>query len=382
MFQSRVMDRLEIAYSLSASDNSEFDIVEANTGLILVEDQINEIQTFASDRMIIAETGFLEIFLNNEAPTPVYFDNLKVVQTTGDVVDVTAYYPSGNILSGLSSSGSLAAYNLYKYNAKELQEELSLNWLDYGARMYDPAIGRWWVPDPLAEKYYGISPYAYCNNNPIIYIDPEGETPIALIGAIVGGIEEMVSQTISNGLQNLNDGRGFFNDWGKNMDWADVVISTAEGALAGLTLGGSLVVGGAALKSAVDWTGNDGLQFIGAEKLGLENNNKSLRDAGLDLLGEAVSFGIGKGVGIDKVGFDKGGFGVQMFGTTVKGSFSGVWGYGVQEGKSYLNTVIPQKPIELQGVAITPNGNTKLSPSQDKEVWDTMKRQGYKHWSR
>ena len=63
----------------------------------------------------------------------------------------------------------------YKYNGKEFEEDLGLNTYDYGARNYDPAIGRWFNMDPLAEKYYDKSTYTYAINNPIFFIDPDGK---------------------------------------------------------------------------------------------------------------------------------------------------------------------------------------------------------------
>lgn len=73
--------------------------------------------------------------------------------------------PVGTSLSG----------NRYRYAGKEIMTAASLGWLDFGARMYDSYTGRWLSQDPLAEKYPSISPYAYCANNPMNLVDPEGK---------------------------------------------------------------------------------------------------------------------------------------------------------------------------------------------------------------
>ena len=68
--------------------------------------------------------------------------------------------------------------NRYRYNGKEQLRFEGINLdpglTDYGARYYAPTFGRWTSPDPLADKYYSVSPYAFCNNNPVNFIDPDG----------------------------------------------------------------------------------------------------------------------------------------------------------------------------------------------------------------
>ena len=64
----------------------------------------------------------------------------------------------------------------YQYNGKELQDELDVNWLDYGARMYMADIGRFFAVDNYADKYVDVNPYQYALNNPMYYVDINGDS--------------------------------------------------------------------------------------------------------------------------------------------------------------------------------------------------------------
>lgn len=97
-------------------------------------------------------------------------NNRAVVDQDGNVEEENDYYPFGGLMA--SSTNSVQAY---KYNGKELDTKKGLNWYDYGARMYDPLIGRWHAIDPSSEKYFNWSPYTYCKDNPILRIDIDGK---------------------------------------------------------------------------------------------------------------------------------------------------------------------------------------------------------------
>jgi RHS repeat-associated protein len=67
------------------------------------------------------------------------------------------------------------ATNRYKYNDKEYISDSKL--YDYGARHYDPVVGRWWGVDPKAYLMPAWSPYSFCFNNPLMFVDPDGQIP-------------------------------------------------------------------------------------------------------------------------------------------------------------------------------------------------------------
>jgi RHS repeat-associated protein len=140
----------------------------------------------------------LEDYINNEAQTPVYYDNFTVAATTNNVTEINAYYPYGMIIPGLSLMAAPGKWNGYKYNGKELQKEMGQNRLDYGRRMYDPTIGRFITVDPWAERYYSVSPYIYSFNNPLRFIDPDGRGPLDKIKNMLTKADNWANSVFGN----------------------------------------------------------------------------------------------------------------------------------------------------------------------------------------
>jgi RHS repeat-associated protein len=84
------------------------------------------------------------------------------------------------IMPGRKYTAPSSSYR-YGYNGKENDNEIKGegNQQDYGMRIYDPRLGRWLSQDPIVK--YGISPYQFASNNPINFIDPNGEDEIHFI---------------------------------------------------------------------------------------------------------------------------------------------------------------------------------------------------------
>ena len=122
--------------------------------------------------------GFSPYYYNKD-----HLGNIReVVNMGGTVQQVTNYYPFGAPYADPNAVMG-ATVQSYKYNGKELDRMHGLDTYDYGARQYDPILARWDRVDPLCEKYYGVSPYVYCGDDPLNAIDPDGKKSYLILWA-------------------------------------------------------------------------------------------------------------------------------------------------------------------------------------------------------
>ena len=135
----------------------------------------NVIYENGTAKRLLTDEGYVDLTNN----TYYYYlkdhqgNNRAVVNSSGTVQETNHYYPFGGLFA---TNGSVQDY---KYNGKELDDKTK--WYDYGARHYDAALGRWHVVDPMGDKHYNLSPYNYCLNNPLKFIDPNGEDAVVVV---------------------------------------------------------------------------------------------------------------------------------------------------------------------------------------------------------
>ncbi|MEQ1675669.1 MAG: DUF6443 domain-containing protein [Chitinophagaceae bacterium] len=136
-----------------------------------LKDHFSELQNRA-----VQKNGYVYIYVSNESPVNVFFDNLQVVHTKGPLVEETHYYPFGLTMKGISSKAYVNGFpeNRLKFVSQPFDSEFDLNWYQFRYRNYDPQIARFIQIDPLAAQYVHNTTYAYAENKPINGIDLEG----------------------------------------------------------------------------------------------------------------------------------------------------------------------------------------------------------------
>ena len=101
-----------------------------------------------------------------------HLGSVRKVLSVNKEIQRNGYYAYGGPYGDWNTNADVQPL---KFLGKEWDHQHGLDLYDFGARLYDPAVGRWTTMDPLCEKYYSVSPYAYCHNNPVNRIDPDGK---------------------------------------------------------------------------------------------------------------------------------------------------------------------------------------------------------------
>ena len=202
-----------VTYTYSA-DGRKLRTVHVAGGTTTTTDYAgNVVYENGTQKRMLTETGYVVLTDSKH-----YFyikdhlGNIRVVaDEDGSAKEQNEYYPFG-------LNYTATTYQPYKYNGKELDTKAGLNWYDYGARHYDAALGRFLTVDPLAEKMGAWSPYGYCLNNPMKYVDKDGEVP--WLAGLIGGAVDYAFQVAGNRLSGKSWSESF-----TNVDMRQVAIS-------------------------------------------------------------------------------------------------------------------------------------------------------------
>lgn len=126
--------------------------------------------------------------------------------------------------------------NRFRFNGKEqlVTTTADLGLTDYGARMYSNRLSRWTTPDPLADKYFSTSPYAFSGNNPVNLVDPDGKAIETLwdIASVVSGVKSLIGN-----VRDRNYKAAFGDGVGIAVDAAAVLVPGVPGGVGAIRAG-------------------------------------------------------------------------------------------------------------------------------------------------
>lgn len=188
-------------------------VISDNSGVIQISGPSSQWNSLGTNGNVVCyKTGFIGIWASTLVNSPSYLDNVDVTLYRGNLLEENHYYPYGLTLT--SSTGTYNEKNSYKFIDKRLQSELDLNWYNFGGRQYDMQIGRWTGIDKLATNYTAFSPFVYSVNNPVFYVDHDGNKVYRYDG---------------NKSRTLQDGESFVqSSWTYNKDYNSFALQTGS----------------------------------------------------------------------------------------------------------------------------------------------------------
>ncbi|BFP42647.1 hypothetical protein FGF1_34920 [Flavobacteriaceae bacterium GF1] len=209
---------------------------------------------------------------------------------TPTIIEENNYYPFGLEHKGYNNQINGVENNYMTYSGKELDESLGLNWLDFGFRNYDASIGRWMSIDPLAEKYYDKSGYNYAFNNPVFFVDPDGQevdvtellrkngkNELFLLINLMANLSEISGQKIS--VNTDNDGKSILTSEGCG-DSGN--CSDSGSAFVDHLLGSEDVIKVNSTSNGTATTRQGGVDYVLLDAEQIYGQQKALEDNGVD----------------------------------------------------------------------------------------------------
>lgn len=236
-------------------------------------------------KRVLVDEGYIENNVYHYYQNDHLGNNRVVANQSATVIQKNHYYPFG--MAFAEGTTQEQGKQPYKYNGKELDQMHGLNMYDYSARYYESAIGRFTTVDPMAEKYYSISPYAYVMNNPMKFVDPTGEIPILVFAIpivvkfVAGAAIDATAQTVVN----MATGDDLMTAMSK-IDGTEVLASGAFSSLTapGVSTSSKLVVGTTALT------------MDAVSDISIANGEKSLMNGGKSI--SSAIFDAGTSIGL------------------------------------------------------------------------------------
>jgi RHS repeat-associated protein len=172
-------DGIKLRKYTHLNTNAEGPVTDYVGAFVYENNELQFIQTSEGRLVPNGNGSFNYEYALKDLPIAIGTGNTRVMfDQTGEVLQDQSYYPFGMSMGEALTFDMPSSLpdNKYLYNGKELQDDFDLGWYDYGARFYDPALGRFHTKDRFTEKYIDFSPYQYAANNPIMFIDVNGDS--------------------------------------------------------------------------------------------------------------------------------------------------------------------------------------------------------------